>query len=415
MANESSAYVFIHLGGQWVPCGYLTILEDRREVHSTFQYGIRYLQRPDAIAIDPIQLPLGEGLFRSNPASPLFGAIRDTAPDGWGRHLLARAAEPQSPGEFQYLTALPVEDRTGALGFGRSLEEGPAPINPGWPNYPPQGATLDLGDMIAAVDRIEMGEKLPPRHRRFLLRGSSLGGAQPKAPTVHQGRRWIAKFGREREAWNTCRIEHANLRLAAHCGINVPDSKTLMVGNRDVFLIERFDRDTAGNPIPFFSAATLLATDALTNGSYQDIASQMRKHIAAAAVQDDLKQLFMRMVFNILCNNADDHLRNHGFIYQPGLGWRLSPVYDVVPQPDMGPGMPRNLTLGVGMDGNRLATLENALSVSPVFGLATADGRQIIEQLKKAFLSDWKKIYMRCDVPKENFPFLEEAFINHLN
>jgi serine/threonine-protein kinase HipA len=413
MAKENSAYVFIHLGGQWVPCGYLTIIEDRREILSTFQYGRKYLQRRDAIAVDPVQLPLGEDLFRSRPASPLFGAIRDTSPDGWGRHLLARAAEPRSPGEFEYLTALPVEDRTGALGFGRSIEEGPAPIDPGWPDYPPQGASLDLGDMIAAVDRIDKGEALAPRHRRFLLRGSSLGGAQPKAPTVHQGRRWIAKFGREYEAWNTCRIEHANLRLAAHCGIDVPNSTTLMVGNRDVFLIERFDRDTAGHPIPFISAATLLATDDLTTGSYQEIAAQMRKHIAAPFVHDDLRQLFMRMVFNILCNNADDHIRNHGFIHLPGLGWRLSPAYDVVPQPDMGPGVPRNLTLGVGMDGSRLATLENALSVCPVFGLATADGRQVIERLKEGFLSEWEKVYVRCGVPKKDFHFLAEAFVNH--
>jgi serine/threonine-protein kinase HipA len=180
MAKENSAYVFIHLGGQWVPCGYLTIIEDRREILSTFQYGRKYLQRRDAIAVDPVQLPLGEDLFRSRPASPLFGAIRDTSPDGWGRHLLARAAEPRSPGEFEYLTALPVEDRTGALGFGRSIEEGPAPIDPGWPDYPPQGAILDLGDMIAAVDRIDKGEALAPRHRRFLLRGSSLGALNPK-------------------------------------------------------------------------------------------------------------------------------------------------------------------------------------------------------------------------------------------
>ncbi|WP_155303388.1 type II toxin-antitoxin system HipA family toxin [Desulfosarcina widdelii] len=414
MARENSAYVFIHLGGTWLPCGYLTIFEDGRQIVSTFQYGRKYLQRPDAMAIDPVQLPLGETLFRSTPACPLFGGIRDAAPDGWGRHLLDRAAEPRSPGEFEYLTALPVENRTGALGFGRSLEEGPAPIDPGWENYPPRGATLDLADMIAAADRIDQGEALSPRHRRFLLRGSSLGGAQPKAPTLHGGRQWIAKFGREREAWNTCRIEHANLRLAARCRIDVPDSKVLTVGDRDVFLIERFDRDASGDPIPFISAATLLATDRIDTGSYQEIAVQMRKYVAAPNVAEDLKQLFMRMVFNILCNNADDHLRNHGFIHQPGHGWRLSPAYDVVPQPDMGPGVPRNLTLGVGMDGSRRATLENALSVCPVFGLPPEDGRQIIDRLKQTFLSEWPSVYARFGVSKKDFPFLEEAFVNHL-
>lgn len=415
MAKENSAYVFIHLGGEWVPCGYLTILEDGREIVSTFQYGRKYIQRPDALAIDPVQLPLGETLFRSSPACPLFGGIRDAAPDGWGRHLLDRAAEPQSPGEFEYLTALPVEDRTGALGFGILLEKGPAPINPGWENYPPHGASLDLGDMITAVDRIDQGETLDPRHRRFLLRGSSLGGAQPKASTIHDGRQWIAKFGREHEAWNTCRIEHANLRLAARCWIDVPISTTLMVGDRDVFLIERFDRDPSGNPIPFISAATLLATDQINTGSYQDIAVQMRRHIAAPNVAEDLKQLFMRMVFNILCNNTDDHLRNHGFIHLPGHGWRLSPAFDVVPQPDMGPRVPRNLTLGVGMDGSRRATPANALSVCPVFGLTPEDGRQIIDQLRQTFLSQWQSVYTRFGVPKKDIPFLKEAFVNHLS
>ena len=282
------------------------------------------------------------------------------------------------------------------------------------PNYPPHGATLDLDDMIAAVDRIDQGETLSSAHRRFLLRGSSIGGALPKAPILFEGRRWIAKFGREREAWNTCRIEHANLRLAARCGIHVPESRTLMVGDRDVFLIERFDRDPSGDPIPFISAATLLATDAITTGSYQDIAVEMRRHIAAPAVAEDLKQLFMRMVFNILCNNADDHLRNHGFIYQSGQGWRLSPAYDVVPQPDMGPGVPRDLTLGVGLDGNRRATLANALTVSPVFGLSPEDGRQIIDHLTQAFVSQWQSVYACFGVSEKDMPFLLEAFVNHL-
>ncbi len=414
MAKQNDAYVFIQLNGRWIPCGHLTIEQDNRTILSSFQYGKKYLQRKDAISIDPVQLPLDDALFRSKVESPLFGGIRDAAPDGWGRHLLDRAADPYSPGEFEYLTALPLKERVGALGFGRSLEKGPGPIDPGWTNYPPHGSELDLEQMIAAADQIEAAEDILPEYRRFLVRGSSLGGAQPKAPIMHDGRMWIAKFGRQYEAWNTCRIEHANLQLARICGLIVPESKTLLAAGRDVFLISRFDRDPIGNRIPFISAATLLGTDQITKGTYQDIAAQMRKYCAATSIQEDLKQLFMRLIFNILCNNSDDHLRNHGFIHIPGQGWRLSPAYDIVPQPDMGPKMPRLLTLGVGMDGSRKATLKNALSSCGVFGITKADGKAIIDRMKTKFVSEWKNVFSRYNVPQKDLPTLAKALINHL-
>jgi serine/threonine-protein kinase HipA len=414
MAKRDNAYVFISINRRWIPCGYLTIRQDNRNTLSTFQYGKKYLQRNDALSIDPVQLPLHDAEFQSTPRSPVFGGIRDAAPDGWGRHLLDRAAEPRSPGEFEYLTALPLDDRIGALGFGSSLEAGPGPIDPGWGNYPPQGVELDLENMIAAVDQIDSMQALSPKYRRFLVRGSSLGGAQPKAPTMHDGRPWIAKFGRQYEAWNTCRIENANMRLAEQCGIRVPESKIRMVAGRDIFLISRFDRDAAGNRIPYISAATLLGTNQIDQGSYQDIAVQIRRHCAGASIQDDLEQLFKRLVFNILCNNSDDHLRDHGFLHHAGQGWRLSPAFDVVPQPDMGPKVPRLLTLGVGMDGSRNATLKNALSSSGVFGLSREQGRAIIKRMTKLFLSQWESIYTNNDVPEKDMTVLSEAFVNHL-
>lgn len=359
------------------------------------------LQRKNAISIDPVQLPLSEYLFRSTPESPVFGAIRDTSPDGWGRHLLDKAAEPQSPGEFEYLTALPVEDRIGALGFGNSLKQGPGPINPGWSNYPPCGAELDLTNMIKAVDQIEDEKNISPEYSRFLIRGSSLGGAQPKAPVKYEGKIWLTKFSRKYDAWSTCRIENANLHLAGICGLIVPESKTVTVAGRDIFLISRFDRDKKGGRIPFISAATLLGTDKIEKGTYQDIAVQMRKYCASSYVHEDLKELYRRMVFNVLCNNTDDHLRNHGFIYFSGAGWRLSPAYDIVPQPDMGDEDTRLLTLGVGIDGSRKATLKNVLSSCGVFGVHREEGEKIIDQMKKKFLTKWEQVYLKYHVPKK--------------
>ncbi|MBT8340390.1 MAG: HipA domain-containing protein, partial [Desulfatitalea sp.] len=281
-------------------------------------------------------------------------------------------------------------------------------------NYPPHGAELDLGGMIEAADRIEAEETLAPEYRRFLVRGSSLGGAKPKAPTTYEGRPWIAKFGHQYDAWNTCRIENATLKLAQDCGIIVPESKAITVAARDVFLIERFDRDPSGNRIPFISAATLLGTDRIDGGSYQEIAVQMRRYTAASFLHQDLKQLFQRLIFNILCNNSDDHLRNHGFIHVRGQGWRLSPAYDIVPQPDMGSPEPRRLTLAVGMDGSREATLTNALSSCPVFGLTQEEGRRLIDRMKAIFLGRWQRVFALCQVPTKDFSALSQAFVNHL-
>jgi len=164
----------------------------------------------------------------------------------------------------------------------------------------------------------------------------------------------------------------------------------------------------------FVSAATLLGTGDITSGSYQAIAIGLKRYGVTGKVKKDLEQLFRRMVFNILCNNSDDHLRNHGVIYHPGKGWCLSPAYDVVPQPDMGPGQPRQLTLGIGIDDSRSATLNNALSVCEIFGLAVDDGQSIIQQMKQTFLSRWETVFAACNVPKKDFSALAEAFVNHL-
>ena len=414
MTITNEAYVFIHLEGHWLPCGYLTIRQDGRTVVATFQYGLKYLARDNAVAVDPVRLPLQGGLFTSTTAVPIFGGIRDASPDGWGRHLLDRAAEPGVCSEFEYLTALAADERIGALGFGDSLENGPGPIVPKWKNRPVYGADLSLAEMIAAVDKIEHIAALSPRHRRFLMRGSSLGGAQPKAPTRFDGNAWIAKFGRQYEAWNTCRIENATMRLAGECGIIVPETRTITVAGRDIFLIRRFDREGRGRRVHFVSAATLLGTDDITDGSYQEIAVQIKKYGAAGRVKKDLEQLYRRMVYNILCNNSDDHLRNHGFVHLPGQGWTLSAVYDVVPQPDMGPREARQLTLGVGMDGSRKASLDNALSSCAVFGLSRDGGQGIIDQMKQIFLSKWESVYTTCNVPKKDFSALAELFVNHL-
>jgi serine/threonine-protein kinase HipA len=226
-----NAYVYLHLGGEFVPAGLLTMHQDGREVVSTFAYGRRYLERKDAAPVDPLQLPLGRNEHHTRG---VFRAFQDASPDGWGRHLLDRAAEQDGvvPSEFDYLTVLNQEDRTGALAFGPDLS-GPRPATPAWRPREIPGDRLNLGEMLRDVDAVLNHEDLPAGQRRFLIRGSSVGGAQPKAAIEYEGRPWIAKFSRELEQWPTCRIELAAMRLAEKCGIRVPECRVVDVGGGD--------------------------------------------------------------------------------------------------------------------------------------------------------------------------------------
>eukprot|EP00828_Plagiopyla_frontata_P047488 TRINITY_DN8792_c0_g1_i1.p2 TRINITY_DN8792_c0_g1~~TRINITY_DN8792_c0_g1_i1.p2 ORF type:complete len:268 (-),score=93.04 TRINITY_DN8792_c0_g1_i1:52-855(-) len=214
---------------------------------------------------------------------------------------------------------LPDRPEPGGPHRGAGLRAGPEWPAPGTPAWRPEeipGDRLDLAAMLRDVDAVLNHETLPADQRRFLIRGSSVGGAQPKAAVEYEGRPWIAKFPRELEQWPTSRIELAAMRLAAKCGIRVPECRVVDVGGRDVFLTARFDRD--GNPPMrhhFLSAMTLTGADDMTDGTYGDITLALRRFGVADQLKADLEEMFRRMVFNIRCNNRDDHFKNHGFLY----------------------------------------------------------------------------------------------------
>jgi serine/threonine-protein kinase HipA len=406
-------YVYMHLpaSGQFVPAGILDISQDAGGVISLFRYGHRYLERPDAIPLDPLQLPLSTREFQT---TGIFGAFQDASPDSWGRHLLDRAAEEYGvrPTEFDYLTVLDQDSRIGALAFGPDLQ-GPRPHTPPWRPEIVAGDRLDLAGMLAAVDAIVNDEQLPPQFRRFLLRGSSVGGAKPKSAVDYEGRLWIAKFSEALDTWPTCRAEMAAMHLAARCGIRVPLCRVISVGGRDVFLIERFDR--YGEHIRpqrrhFVSAMTLIGAGELTQGSYGDIARAIRRFGPPATLQQDLTELFRRMVFNILCNNSDDHLRNHGFLFDlESRMWRLSPVYDLVPQPQWDQDNTGRLSLGVGRQGP-LATLDNALSRAADFGLKEVAAEKIVGEMAGEVRIHWLEEHSKAGVPEDKLPALQCSY-----
>lgn len=406
--SVNETYVYLHLGGEFVPAGLLTMHQTNDQVVSEFAYGRRYLERKKAASLDPLQLPLTRSDFQAND---VFRAFQDASPDAWGRHLLDRAAEEEGvvPTEFEYLTVQDQENRIGAIAFGPDLN-GPRPTIPPWRPEEIPGERLDFAEMIRTVDRILNHEELSPAQRRFFIRGSSAGGAQPKTLVDYEGKKWVAKFSRELELWPTCRIELAAMSLAAKCGIRVPHCKVFDVSGRDVFLAERFDRTEEGGREHFLSAMTLIGSDHMEYGAYGDIAMAIRKYGDARYIKQDLEELFRRMVFNVLVNNWDDHLRNHGFLYSSRSGhWRLSPAYDIVPQPQREGSDANRLTLVLGDEGAK-ATIENALSKCGDYSLDSSTAIEIVESMVQTVKQEWLQENAKAGVPAEKIRLVEEAY-----
>jgi serine/threonine-protein kinase HipA len=374
-------YVFIYPPGQTeaVPAGRLDlVLRDRDLVTSQFQYGRRYMERSEALDVDPVSLPRAEeGSAPRAPVNglPLFGAIRDAAPDAWGRRVIENRLQ-RACTEVDFLDHAGA-DRAGALDIRTRPDSPPAD------SYLPE--TVDLHYLLEAVERIEAGEPIPSRLAPYFRGAPSLGGMRPKAVIRDGVQQFIAKFPLANDRFNVPVIERATLELARWCDLDVPETRLVPLdGNRSVMLIERFDREISPRAIArrhMVSGLTMLGVSELESRdqSYAALADVISRRGAAAHVERDRIELFKRMVFNILVTNNDDHLRNHAFLYDAaGRGWRLSPLYDVVPSPEIG--TERFLNLHVGPRG-RLATLDNALDGAGRFGLQRARAASLIEQM----------------------------------
>jgi len=390
----TTTIVFMHLPGGPAPAGRLTMTREPRASFATFAYGRRYLERPDRIPVDPVQLPLPDPeadnvVFRTEEGFANFNGIRDAAPDGWGRYLMYKALDDREPSEAEILLASG-DYRVGALAFGPT-PEGPERLTP-WGDGDAPGEHFTLEELAAAVERVQSVDELDDNLRRLLTAGSSLGGARPKAATDVGGQPWIAKFPANDDIYPICRIELATMRLATQCGLTVPRLDFREVLGRDIYMIERFDRTLGADGVQrhaFASGLTILGAHESDVGrhSYADLAESLRR--LGADPRGDLLELYRRMVFNILVTNDDDHLRNHGFLWTP-KGWRLSPLYDVVPKPQVG--HERTLVLGVGPKG-REASLDNAVAGAAAFGLTAEEA--ISEALRLADLvqREWTRAF----------------------
>jgi serine/threonine-protein kinase HipA len=339
----------------------------------------------------------------------MFGAIGDSAPDRWGRALMRRAERrraekegvaPRALREIEYLLRVDDEVRQGALRF-RESEDGPFLAPKGGMKIPP---LVELPRLLSAAERLAEETEDEEDLRLLLAPGSSLGGARPKASVRDSdGSLALAKFPHRDDGITLVLWEALALSLARKAGLAVPEWRVENAAGKAVLLLRRFDRH-GSTRIPFLSAMTMLGAGDGEPRSYLEIADAIRRH--GAAPMADLRTLWMRIVFNILVSNTDDHLRNHGFLYESRNGWRLSPAYDLNPVPtDV---KPRILTTAID-ESDGTASLELALSVAAYFELDRAEAVRIAAAIGRA-VSGWRMDADALAIPSKEISRMKSAF-----
>jgi len=396
------SYVYINLNGKFIPAGKLLTEGNGRDATAYFAYGREYLQKKNAVPIDPIELPLVTKQFVTQTSFEMFNGIRDAGPDRWGRYLLDKLFN-RTLSEHEYLLATG-KDRVGALAFGPDLN-GPKMLTPdGYKQYKENQIDLTICQVATedAVNNVDSEEL-----KSLLQYGPSLGGARPKAAVKWKNQDYIAKFSTSLDSRNEPLIEFATMSLAKKAGLNVPDIELVKVSKRDVFLIKRFDRKGKNQlPIPFISGLTA------TNSHESDYASWSYRALAETLIrfspepEEDLLELYKRLVFNVLVNNDDDHLRNHGLLHKEKNLWGLSPLYDVVPRDQATQTF--RLALQVGEYGKE-ASKKNVLSAARYFRLEPKRAVDIWLQLTDFVESNWRKQFRQSGFDKNALTRFENS------
>lgn len=403
--TDRNLLVFVDLDGIPHRVGRLWARARKGKESATFEYDASWLVSPLRFALEPA-LTLGSGPHHTIAGRSIFGAIGDSAPDRWGRVLIQREERrkareekrtPRTLLEVDYLLGVGDVARQGALRFA---ETDGGPFLATGVQIPP---LLQLPALLGAAMRLSEDGGSDDDLRLLLAPGSSLGGARPKASVIDKdGHLAIAKFPQHGDPIPVTLWEAVALTLAAEAGLPTPEWRVEKVADRDVLLLRRFDR-RSDRRIPFLSAMSLLNAADNEAHSYMEIADALRQYGAKA--DDDCVQLWRRMVFSILISNSDDHLRNHGFLYE-ATGWRLSPVYDVNPVPvDI---KPRVLTTAIDEE-DGTASLDLALEVAGHFGVKSAKARKIAREVGLA-VKCWRKTAAAFGRSQSEIERMESAF-----
>jgi serine/threonine-protein kinase HipA len=414
-------FVYITLPGTTEPvtAGRFALSVDRRGTpEGRFVYGRTYLERPNAVALDPVELKLSPRTYSTAALSGVFGALRDASPDYWGRRLIQRHLGKAQPGEMEYLLYSP-DDRAGALGFG--LDQTPPAPKRSFNQTLDLARVQSIADSIVADDDRTDGDHAAAgaaddddrdQVEKLMVIGTSMGGARPKAVVEDEAGLWIAKFNRPDDTWNSARVEHAMLNLARACGLTTAESRVVEVAGRDILLVKRFDREKtqAGYlRARMISALTLLRTEdtyqSRNKWSYVLLAEEVRRVCADPA--QNAAELFRRMGFNALISNIDDHPRNHALIAKE-TDWQLSPAYDLTPAVPVSMER-RDLALDCG-DAGRFANANNLLSQSARFLLEPDEAAAMIDAMEVQVRGTWYATTRAAGVSERDCERIATAF-----
>ena len=386
MNRPSTVFVYADWKGLGGPTlmGQLHRSVVRGEEVLSFEYDRKWLQQSQPFLLDP-RLQFVEGRQYADGANP-FGLFLDSAPDRWGRLLIRRRISLQSGNprsvlfDSDYLLAVSDTCRMGALRFRAGLD-GSFLAEDTELSIPP---LKQLRELEQASRRFEAsdGDAPEPAHwlRMLIAPGSSLGGARPKCSVVDpDGQLWIAKFPSLADEYDVGAWEGLVHQLAKDAGLRMAEARVESFSKLGTtFLTRRFDR-LQSERIHFASAMNLLGYQdgdgAKTGASYLNLVDLIERY--GAQVDEDLEELWRRVVFNICVNNTDDHLRNHGFLLSD-QGWTLSPAYDLNVQP-WGDGLALNID-----EHQNACDLDLARSVGQYFRLSSDRQELIIKEVSDA-------------------------------
>lgn len=380
---------------------------DRADEGFIFTYGKSYLARKPAFSLYHPELPLKAGPQRPPTGMILAGCLRDGSPDAWGRRVINRhvlGREKENEGDLNELTYMlqSGSDRIGALDFQQSASE-----------YIPRNDTnATLEELLEAAERIERDLPLTPDLEQAINHGSSVGGARPKALIQDGNRKYVAKFSSTSDIHNVVKAEFVAMRLAKLAGLDVATVQLARAAGKDVLLVERFDRvphvDGWYRKV-MISALTILELDEMMArySSYQDLAEAVRRGFSQPSATN--KELFSRLIFNILCGNTDDHARNHAAFWD-GEQLTLTPAYDICPQNRSGQEASQGMLI-VGEDNSsRLATCYRA---AKHFGVSDDEARDIAESQRQVIQTQWDNVCDQAELSKiDRSYYWKRQFLN---
>lgn len=417
MASRAHDHVIVHAdltpSAAPVVMGVLHCRRGRNDIFS-FDYQRSWLESAQAFSFDP-DLLLVEGPQYPPPARSNFGIFLDSSPDRWGRMLMqrrenARARDegrpPRTLGEWDFLLGVHDETRMGALRF-QSPDDASFIDNDPQFSAPP---LTSLRELQAASLQYEMhaDEEDHPAYRQWLAQlfapGTSLGGARPKASVRDErGHLCIAKFPsrddrRDIGAWEL--VAHA---LAVRAGIDVPPVRAMRLPDspHTTFIAHRFDRTAGGGRRAFVSAMTLTQRiDGEPGASYLELIDLLQS--SGADTRRDCRELFRRVLFNILIHNTDDHLRNHGFFIDRN-GITLSPAYDLNPVPDQD-----SLSLAIN-EVDTACEVAVAMDACADYGLNRREAELLLADVRGA-VRHWRQEAQRLRIPSGEIEQMRAAF-----